>query len=157
MQLQIKQRVFSWGDTYDVYDERGVARYYVRAELLALGHHIHIYRKDTGEEVGAIHQRLFTLLPKFDIEIGGQIVGSVCREWSFLRPRYVVDYKNWDVQGDILEWDYSVCHRGMEVMTIHKEWLSWGDTYLLDYQNPAFELPGLMIVLAIDAANCGDD
>lgn len=156
MRLQIKQRVFSWSDTYDVYDERGAARYYVRAELFALGHHIHIYRKDTGEEVGAIHQRLLTFLPKFDIEIGGRIVGSVSKELSLLRPRYVVDYQDWSVEGDILEWNYSVCSRGMEVMSIHKEWLSWGDTYLLDYRNPAFELPGLMIVLAIDAANCDD-
>lgn len=156
MQLLIKQRVFSWTDTYDVYDERGQSRYFVKAELLALGHHIHVYRRDTGEEVGAIHQRLLTFLPKFDIEIGGRMVGTVSKELSLFRPKYVVDYKDWDVEGDILQWNYSVCQRGLEVMSIHKEWLSWGDTYVLDYSNPAFELPGLMIVLAIDAANCDD-
>ena len=156
MQMQIKQRVFSWSDTYDVYDESGNPRYYVRAEILALGHHIHVCRTDTGEEVGAIHLRLLTLLPKFDIEIGGQIVGTVSRELSLFRPRYVVDFKDWDVEGDMFEWNYSVCHKGMEVMSIRKEWLTWGDTYVLDYRNPAFEIPGLMIVLAIDAANCED-
>lgn len=156
MQLLIKQRVFSWSDSYDVYDEQGNARYYVKAELFALGHHIHIYRKDTGEEVGAIHQRLLTFLPKFDIEINGQIVGTVHKELSFFRPRYIVDYKDWSVQGDMFAWDYSVCKGDMEVMSIHKQWLSWGDTYVLDYHNPSFELPGLMIVLAIDAANCDD-
>lgn len=156
MQLQIKQRVFAWGDTYDVYDESGSPRYFVKAELLALGHHIHVYRKDTGQEVGAIHQRLLTFLPKFDIEIGGQIVGTVSKELTLFRPRYVVDYQDWDVEGDILAWNYQVCKGNYEIMTIRKEWLSWGDTYVLDYRNPAFELPGLMIVLAIDAANCDD-
>lgn len=156
MQLQIKQRVFSWGDTYDVYDENGTPRYFVKAEIFALGHHIHVYRKDTGEEVGAIHQRLFTFLPKFDIEIGGQIVGSVSKQLTLFRPVYEVDYKNWSVEGDILEWNYRVMQSNYEVMSIQKQWLSWGDTYVLDYQNPAFELPGLMIVLAIDAANCDD-
>lgn len=157
MQLQIKQRVFSWGDTYDVYDQYGTPRYYVKAEIFALGHHIHVYRKDTGEEVGAIHQRLLTFLPKFDIEIGGRDAGTVSKELTLFRPRYVLDYKDWRVEGDILEWNYQVLQGSMEVMSIQKQWLSWGDTYVLEYSNPAFELPGLLIVLAIDAANCDDD
>lgn len=157
MQLQIKQRVFSWTDTYDVYDEFGNAHYFVKAEFFTLGHHIHVYRKDTGEEVGAIHQRLLTFLPKFDIELGGQIVGTVSREMTFFRPKYHVDFRNWSVEGDMLEWNYRVMQGSMEVMTIEKEWLTWGDTYVLRYSNPAFEVPGLMVVLAIDAANCHDD
>ena len=157
MQLQIKQRVFSWTDTYDVYDEFGNTRYFVKAEFFTLGHHIHVYRKDTGEEVGAIHQRLLTFQPKFDIELGGQIVGTVSREMTFFRPKYHVDFRNWSVEGDMLEWNYRVMQGSMEVMTIEKEWLTWGDTYVLRYSNPAFELPGLMVVLAIDAANCHDD
>lgn len=154
MRLLIKQRVFSWGDKYDVYDENGEARYFVKSDLLALGHHIHVYRKDTGEEVGAIHQRLLTLLSKFDIEIGGAEVGCVSQALTFLRPRYEVDYRGWDVEGDFFEWDYQVKQGDSVVMTIQKELLHWGDTYVLEYRNPAFELPGLLLVLAIDAANC---
>lgn len=156
MRLLIKQRVFSWSDTYDVYDEMGNPRYYVRAEVFALGHHIHVYRKDTGEEVGAIHQRLLTFLPKFDIEIGGRIVGTVSRELSLLRPRYTVDYKNWSVEGDLFAWDYTVSSMDRPIMRISKQWLTWGDTYALDVLDPRYELEGLMIVLAIDAANCED-
>ncbi len=32
MKLLIKQRVFSWTDTYDVYDENGAPKYFVRPE-----------------------------------------------------------------------------------------------------------------------------
>ena len=59
MQLLIKQRVFSWTDTYDVYDETGEPRYFVKAEFLTLGHQIHVYDKRSGQELGSIHQRLF--------------------------------------------------------------------------------------------------
>lgn len=156
MRLLIKQRVFSWSDTYDVYDEMGNPRYYVRAEVFALGHHIHVYRKDTGEEVGAIHQRLLTFLPKFDIEIGGRIVGTVSRELSLLRPRYIVDYKSWSVEGDLFAWDYTVSCMDNPIMRISKQWLTWGDTYSLEVLDPRHEIEGLMIVLAIDAANCED-
>ena len=42
MQLLIKQRVFSWTDTYDVYDEKEEPKYFVKAEFFALGHQIHV-------------------------------------------------------------------------------------------------------------------
>ena len=51
MKLRIRQRVLAFTDSYDVYDEFGEARYFVRAELIALGHQIHVYDKQTGREV----------------------------------------------------------------------------------------------------------
>ena len=62
MELYIRQRIFSWTDSYDVYDETGEAKYEVKAEFFALGHQIHVYDKRTGREVGSIHQKLLTLL-----------------------------------------------------------------------------------------------
>ena len=76
MRLLIKQRVFSWSDTYDVYDEEGNVRYFVRAEVFALGHQIHVY--DVAHvEVGMIRQKLFNLLPVFEIETGGIKRGQI--------------------------------------------------------------------------------
>lgn len=154
MRLCIKQRVFSWTDSYDVYDENGVARYFVQAEFLTLGHQIHVYEKQTGREVGSIHQRLLTFLPTFDIIVDGQSQGCVSKQFSLFTPRYEVDFRGWDVEGDLLGWDYSVYQGSLEIMNISKQWLSWGDTYTLQYSNPAHEMPGLLLVLAIDAANC---
>ena len=154
MKLLIKQRVFSWSDTYDVYDEWGVARYYVRAEFLSLGHQIHVYEKRTGREIGVIRQRLLTLLPTFDIEIEGRTVGTVKKEFTFLFPRYDVDYLGWKAEGDFFAWDYQVTCGNDLVMTISKELLTWGDTYTLDYPDPGDEIPGLLLAIAIDAANC---
>lgn len=154
MELLIKQRIFSWTDAYDVCDGSGQPRYFVRGELFSLGHKIHIYDKYTGEELGSVQQRLLTLLPTFDIVIDGRIVGTVKRKFTFFTQDYEVDYRGWDVEGDFLGWDYRVMQGSAEVMSIAKQWLSWGDTYTLSYSNPANELPGLLLVIAIDAANC---
>ncbi|MGM9669423.1 MAG: LURP-one-related/scramblase family protein [Faecousia sp.] len=156
MNLYIQQRVFSWTDTYDVYDESGNPKYFVRAELLTIGHQIHVYEKATGREVGSVHQQILTFLPKFEIVIGGQTLGMVRKQFSFLVPRYQVDYRGWDVEGDFLGWDYRVTDGNRTVMRIEKQWLSWGDTYTLSFANPADEIPGLLLVIAIDAANCND-
>ena len=43
MQLLIKQRVFSWSDTYDIYDEQGNQKYFVKNEFISLGHRLHVY------------------------------------------------------------------------------------------------------------------
>ena len=154
MKLYIKQRIFSWTDSYDVYDETGEPRYEVKAELFALGHQIHVYDKRTGRELGSIHQKLFTLLPQFEIVIDGRVQGTIRKEFSFLRPRYQVDYRSWDVEGDFLGWDYRVTAGSMEIMSISKELFRWSDTYVLRYNNPANEMPGLLLVIAIDAVNC---
>ena len=154
MELLIKQRVFSWTDSYDVYDENGQPRYFVKAEFLTLGHQIHVYDVQTGRELGSIHQQLLTFLPAFEVVLNGQTVGSVRKRFSLLFPRYDVDYRDWSVEGDLLNWDYEVTRGSETVMTISKELLHWGDNYTLRYQNPADELPGLLLVIAIDAANC---
>ena len=55
-------------------------------------------------------------------------------------------------QGITIEYD--VYSGGRPIIHIHKEWISWGDTYIIDIENPEDELMGLMLVVAIDAANC---
>lgn len=154
MKLCIRQRVFSWTDSYDVYDEWGNPRYEVRTEFFPLAHLLHIYERSTGREVGFIREGLMTLMPKFSIIMDGQEIGTVRREFTLFLPRYQVDYRNWDVTGDLMGWDYQIVERGHTVGTISKQVFSWSDTYTLDFADPADELPGLLLVLAIDAANC---
>lgn len=157
MVLQIRQRFFSWTDHYDVYDENGNPCYEVWAEFLTLGHQIHVRDKRTGREVGSIHEKLLTFLPKFEIVIDGALRGTVKKAVSFLFPRYQVDYKGWKVEGDCLGWDYRVTQGSRTVMTISKAILTLTDTYCLCFNDPADEIPGLLLVLAIDAANCGNN
>ena len=160
MNLYIRQRIFSWTDSYDVYDHTGEARYEVRAAFFSLGHQIHVYDKRAEEgcdEVGCIRQKLFTLLPTFEIEIGGRVVGTVQKKFTLFRQNYLVDYRGWDVEGDMMGWDYRVVENGRQIMTISKELFRLSDTYALHFDRAPDEIPGLLLVLAIDAANCTHD
>lgn len=157
MELLIKQRVFSWTDSYDVYDETGTPKYFVKADFFSFGHQIHIFDKQTGVELGSVHQKLFTLLPTFELLMNGRTVGLIRKRFALFRNSYEVEYRGWDVEGDFLGWDYEVIQGDLQIMSISKQWLSWGDTYTLRYSNPANEFPGLLLVIAIDAANCTHD
>ena len=149
MRLLIKQRVFSWTDSYDVYDENENAKYFVKAEFFSLGHQLHIYDRN-DRELGVIRQRLFTLLPAFEIEIGGQVKGEIRKQFSFFKPRYEIDYNGWRVEGDFLGWDYDVYNGCSSIIHISKELFHWGDTYTINFSDPQDELEGLMLVIAIE-------
>jgi len=154
MKLLIEQKMFSFTDRYSVFDETGEARYEVADEFLSLGHQIHVFDTRSGREVGSIHQRLFSLFPEFEIVIDGRVQGTIRKEFSFFTPRYYVDYHGWDVEGDMMGWDYQVKRGNTTVMTISKELFRFSDTYVLEYGNPANEMPGLLLAIAIDAVNC---
>lgn len=153
MKLLIKQRVFSWTDAYDIYDEFGNAKYFVKAEFLALGHQLHVYDA-SQREIGKIQQRILSFLPTFDIETADGIQGSVQKKFTIFHPEYEVNYNGYRVEGDLLGWEYDVYQGSSVVMHISKELLNWGDTYIIDILNPRDEILGLMLVIAIDAANC---
>ena len=158
MKLLIKQRVFSWTDTYDVYDENGCAKYYVKSEFLSIGHKIHVYSTLTNLEVGSISEKILTFLPEFKISINGNNIGSVRKQLTLFRPKYYINYSGWNVTGNIFGWDYDVVDSyNNKIMHISKELLHFGDTYVLNFMNPENEIMGLLLVIAIDAANCSKD
>lgn len=101
-----------------------------------------------------VKQRFPTLLPAFDIEVNGQECGSIQRMFSFLKPRYEIDYNGWRCEGDFLNWDYDVYEACSVAAHISKIPFHWGDTYELNVMDPKDEIMALMLVIAIDAANC---
>lgn len=153
MKLLFKQRFFSWFDSYDIYDETGKVVYTVQGQL-AWGHCLKI-KNAAGQDVGMVKERVLTFLPKFELYLGGQYMGCISKEFSFFQPKYNIDCNGWHVEGNFMEWDYTVCGAGGgRIATVSKELFHWTDTYVIDVQNPSDGLCVLMLVLAIDAEKC---
>ena len=153
MELLFKQRLFSWFDSYDVYDESGTAVYTVKGQL-SWGHCLKIYDV-CGYEIGTVKERLFTFLPKFEMYFGERYVGCISKEFTFFKPKYNIDCNGWHVEGNFFEWDYNIIDsQGRSVATVSKELFNWTDTYVIDVDDPQNALCALMLVLAIDAEKC---
>ena len=153
MKLLFKQRIFSWFDSYDIYDESGRTLYTVKGQL-AWGHRLKVYDA-RGREVGTVRERIITLLPKFEIYLGDRYVGCISKEFTLFKPRYNIDFNGWHIKGNFFEWDYTILGAGGNtVATISKQLLRWTDTYVIDVANPADALCALMFVIAIDAEKC---
>lgn len=150
MILLLKQRMFSWFDSYDIYDEAGNTVFVVKGEL-AWGHCMRIYDA-IGNELGMIKQKILTFMPKFEIYINEQYVGSINREFNFFTPSYNIDYNGWYVEGNFWEWDYDIFDINDNlVATISKEFFNWTDTYSIEVFNQEDALSVLLFVLAVDA------
>ena len=153
MKLLFKQRLFSWFDSYDIYDENGNTVYIVKGQL-SWGHCLKIF-DGSGRELGTVQERVFTLLPKFELYLGGAYVGCISREFTLFTPRYHIDCNGWQVQGDFFEWNYRILGAsGQEIAAISKQFLNWTDTYVIDVCNSQDALCALMFVLAMDAEKC---
>ena len=106
MKLLFKQRFFSWFDSYDIYDEDGNTVFTVEGKL-AWGHCLHILNA-AGEHIGTVQQRVLTFLPKFELYIGEQYYGCICKEFTFFTPRFTLECSDWEVNGSFMEWDYTI-------------------------------------------------
>lgn len=153
--MYFKQRLFSWFDSYDIYDEAGMPLFIVKGKL-AWGHQLHIFEAATNREVGVVKEKVMRLLPTFELYAYGQYLGEIKKELTFFKPRYSIDYNGWDIQGDILGWEYQVMQGGVQISSVSKQLFKMTDTFLIAVYQEADMLAALMVVLAIDAANCGD-
>ena len=153
MKLLFKQRLFSWFDSYDIYNEAGETVYTVKGQL-SWGHCLKIF--DTyGNEIGTVKERILTFLPKFEIYLGNKYIGCISKEFTFLKPKYNIDYNGWHIEGDFFEWDYSILsHSGQNIATVSKQLFNLTDTYIIDVNDSQDALCALMLVLAVDAEKC---
>ena len=149
MKLYIKEKVFTWGDKFTVWDAQGNEKYFVEGEVFSFGKKLHVYDRH-DREVAYIEQELFTWMPRYTVYVGGRQAAQVKREFTWFTPRYSVLGLGWDVQGHFWEHDYEISQNGRNIVTITKEWMTWGDSYELDIAEGADEIVALAVVLTID-------
>ena len=150
MKLYIKQKVFSWGDKFTVKDANGQDRYYVEGEVFTFGRKLHVYDMN-GSEVAFIKQEVWSWMPRYYVFCGDRQVAEIKREFTFLFPRYSIEGLGWEINGSFMAHDYEITQNGYPIVTISKEWMTWGDSYELDIADPQDEIVALAVVLTIDA------
>ncbi len=151
MKLYIKQQVFSWADRFFIKDENGSDRFYAEGEIFSWGKKLHIYDL-TGNEVAFIGQKLMSFMPRYSIEINGQVICEVNQKFTFFKQEFAFEGVPWRVEGDFWAHEY-ILHDGYNtIMELSKHWFTWGDSYELSIYQPQNELLCLCIALSIDCA-----
>jgi len=150
MKLFIKQRAFSWFDNYKIFDEDGNPMYSIRGEL-SWGHCLRMYDTDDSE-VCMVREKPDTLLPKFEMYIGGTYIGCISKEPDVAKNVYTIDFNGWRIESDLMENDFQIYNgTGYQIASMTKEVLNPADTYQIKITSPQDELYVLMLMVAIDA------
>ena len=149
MKLYIKEKVFSWGDKFTVKDEAGRDKYFVEGEIFTWGKKLHVYDM-AGNEVAFIKQEVWSFLPRYYVFCGDRMVAEIKKEFTLFFPRYTIEGLGWEIDGSFLEHEYQITQGGRQIVTITKEWMTWGDSYELDISDPLYEIVALAVVITID-------
>ena len=149
MKMLFRQRFFSWLDSYDVHAEDGTVLFTVKG-VLSWRYTLKIFTPD-GREAGMIKARMITFpKPVFDLTVNGGAAGCITQEFSLFRPRFTLDFRNWKISGDWLEWNYRIMCGNTPVAVIAKRLWNLTDPYEIDVTDPDDALGALMVTLAID-------
>lgn len=150
MKLLLKQKVFSWFDSYNIYDENENAIYKVKGEF-AWGHLLRIY-DENDTEVGLLKQKVFTLFPKFILNVDSKEY-VLLKKFAFIKEVFNIEDLDIEVTGNFLRWNYEIKRHGEVIARVLKKF-SYTDVYELDIKNKDDALLILEIVLSIDALHC---
>ncbi len=155
--LYIAQKMFSlFGSSFDVKNAQGQVIYRVHGEL-SLTQKLAIFN-DKHQEVGEVRKALISILPKYELYENGKKIGYIEKDFTLFHPKYTLSCGDWKVDGDLLHWNYSIYNgQGQLVGQIRKELWHLTDHYVITCDSEADALRILMVVLAIDCVNEGDN
>lgn len=148
--LYIKQKVFTIGDKFSIYDVNGNEMYTVQGEVFTLGKRLHLY--DTiGNELAYIEQKLFNFLPTYDVYVRGMHICRVIKKVVFFSQSYDVVGLDWQISGDFFAHNYDITKNGALIASVNKEWFTLGDSYKISFGHGVDTIAALAVVLVIDA------
>ena len=150
MDLYMKQKVFSWGDKFSIYDEAGNEVYYVEGEVFSFGKKLRLYDM-AGNELAYIEQKVLSWLPKYYIKVNGETIAEVVKEFTFFKQEYTVNGLGWKVHGDFFDHTYDISESDTLVAGVEKEWFTWGDAYRIRIAPSKDTVAALSVVLVVDA------
>lgn len=150
MKRYLKQKVFSFTERFSIFDEQGNPKYWAEGELFSLVKRLHV-TDESGEEVITVEQEWLSFMPRYKVYYKGTHFATI-RGLFRLKPTYEIDGPGWVVEGNFFGLEYTIYHGSTTIATIHKQWMSWGDSYEIEIFDDSDELPVLAVVLGIDAA-----
>ena len=154
-QLYIKQKVFSLSGKFTVKDQQEKDVYYVEGSFMKIPKTFSI-RDENKNEIALIMKKVLSFLPKFFVEINGQEVLTIKKEFSFFKARYNIEAAGMEVLGNWWDMDFQVLQNGKVIGKVNKEWFTWGDSYKVQILNEELETIVIALVIAIDCVKADE-
>jgi uncharacterized protein YxjI len=148
---QMQQKMFAIGNDFWIENDRGEKVYKVDGKALRVRSTL-ILEDRNGHEVAKIQERMLRVKDSMEIEdANGNQIGMVKKAMiTPIRERWVVKIKNGpdlDVQGNILDHEYTIGEGRNKVAEVSKKWFRLRDSYGIEVE--AGQDPAVILAIAI--------
>jgi uncharacterized protein YxjI len=151
----IRERFFRLGEDSDITDDQGRPVLHVDGKVLTL-HDRLVLRDPEGREVAQVRRKLVAMRPTYQISVAGEQAAEVRKHlFTPFHDRFTIDVPGPDdleMEGDLLDHEFTIRRGGQTVATVSKRWFSMRDTYAVDVAPGQDDLLILASVLALDLA-----
>lgn len=147
--LYMTQKLISVSEKFTVVDEQDRPCYFVEGSFMKIPKSFRILNGDQ-QEIATITKKVFSLLPKFFVEVQGKEAVVIEKKLTFMREKYHINAQGIEVQGNWWDMDFQVFYQGEAAAEIHKRWLSLRDTYEITVLNEKLQDYIISLVIAID-------
>lgn len=151
---KIRQRLISIGDDFWIENEEGKRVFKVDGKVLRIRKTL-VFEDLNGNPLCTIKERLLTFRDTMTVDgpDGEQLAVIKKALIAPLRDRWAVKVKNGpdlDVQGNILDYEYSIKQGWNKVAEISKNWFRLTDTYGVEIDPGQNDILILAVAIAID-------
>jgi len=151
---QMRQKMVSIGDDFWIENDRGEKIYKVDGKALRVRQTL-IIEDRGGQELYKIQERMLRVKDSMEVEdAGGRRVAMVKKALiTPVRERWVVKVKDGpdlDVQGNILDHEYSIGEGRDKIAEVSKKWFRLRDTYGVEIDQGQDDALILAVTICID-------
>jgi uncharacterized protein YxjI len=158
---KIRQKMISIGDDFWIENQDGQRVFKVDGKALRLRKTL-VFEDINGNKLAQIQERWLPIKETMAIDdANGNQMATVKKALiAPLRDRWSVNVKggpDLDVQGNILDHEYSIKQGWNKVAEVSKKWISLTDTYMVEIDEGQNDILILAIAVAIDMMAHDDD
>ena len=151
---KIRQKMFSIGDDFWIENQKGERVYKIDGKALRLRETL-FFEDLKGNKLAKIQERLLAFKDTMVIEDADGDQMAVIKKGLIapLGDHWTVNVRggpDLDVQGNILDHEYSIMQRRNKVAEVSKAWFSLTDTYGVEVDEGQNDILILAIAIAID-------
>ena len=152
MIYKIKEKFWSIGDEFTIFDENDVEVYKVFGKAFSWGDKLS-FQDMTGKELAFIDQKLLSWKPCYKIIIDGDEFAQVIKEWSWFNKKFTLDVpgpNDYEIDGSFWQHEFVFTRGDQQVAIVSKEMWSWTDSYGIDVIDGEDDIAILCSCIVID-------
>ena len=158
MRYQLKQKIWSWGNDFQINDSNGDPIFRVDGHVFSWGDKLS-FQDMQGNELAFISQKLLTFMPKYELYRNGELFAEIIKEFTWFKSQFTLDVpgpNDYEIEGSFWEYEYKFNRSGRNVASVSRAYWSWSDTYGVDIIDGEDDIAILATVVIIDLV-CHND